>query len=395
MHAKDSSAIPLHSPDFYAGDPYPAYRELRATAPVCWNDVTKFWALLKYEDIRFVSSSPALFTSTKGITIPDLAMPSPVQEGSLIFSDPPRHRQLRKLINSGFTRRRVAVLEPKIREIVRGILDGIEPGSVHEFAEEIAAPLPTRMIAELIGAPPDDWEQFRAWSDAATGTADPEIELDWFVAMGQLFEYFQKLIAARRAEPRNDLLSVLAEAELDEHRLTDEDLLNFAFLLLVAGNETTRNLIALGTLALISHPGQRRLLVENPALIPSAVEEMLRWNSPVVHMARTAVADVEIRGQRIAEGDVVVMLYGSANRDEDVFGSDSEEFKVTRHPNPHIAFGCGEHSCVGAQLARLEATVMFEELLGRFPKLELVGDVDRMRATMVPGVKRMPVRLGA
>ena len=395
MHAKDSSAIPLHSPDFYAGDPYPAYRELRATAPVCWNDVTKFWALLKYEDIRFVSSSPALFTSTKGITIPDLAMPSPVQEGSLIFSDPPRHRQLRKLINSGFTRRRVAVLEPKIREIVRGILDGIEPGSVHEFAEEIAAPLPTRMIAELIGAPPDDWEQFRAWSDAATGTADPEIELDWFVAMGQLFEYFQKLIAARRAEPRNDLLSVLAEAEIDEHRLTDEDLLNFAFLLLVAGNETTRNLIALGTLALISHPGQRRLLVENPALIPSAVEEMLRWNSPVVHMARTAVADVEIRGQRIAEGDVVVMLYGSANRDEDVFGSDSEEFKVTRHPNPHIAFGCGEHSCLGAQLARLEASLMFDELLRRFPKLELVGVVDRMRATMIPGVKRMPVRLGA
>ena len=395
MHAKSSSAIPLHSPDFYAGDPYPAYRELRATAPVCWNDVTKFWALLKYEDIRFVSSSPALFTSTKGITIPDPAMPSPVQEGNLIFSDPPRHRQLRKLINSGFTRRRVAVLEPKIREIVRGILDGIEPGSVHEFAEEIAAPLPTRMIAELIGAPPDDWEQFRAWSDAATGTADPEIELDSSVAMGQLFEYFQKLIAARRAEPRDDLLSVLAEAEIDEHRLTDEDLLNFAFLLLVAGNETTRNLIALGTLALISHPDQRRLLVENPALIPGAVEEMLRWNSPVVHMARTAAADVEIRGQRIAEGDVVVMLYGSANRDEDVFGSDSEEFKVTRHPNPHIAFGCGEHSCVGAQLARLEATVMFEELLGRFPKLELVGDVDRMRATMVPGVKRMPVRLGA
>jgi cytochrome P450 len=395
VHAKSSSAIPLHSPDFYAGDPYPGYRELRATAPVCWNDVTKFWALLKYEDIRFVSGSPALFTSTKGITIPDPATPSPVQEGNLIFSDPPRHRQLRKLINSGFTRRRVAVLEPKIRQIVRGILDGIEPGSVHEFAEEIAAPLPTRMIAELIGAPPDDWEQFRAWSDAATGTADPEIELDSFVAMGQLFEYFQKLIAARRAEPRDDLLSVLAEAEIDEHRLTDEDLLNFAFLLLVAGNETTRNLIALGTLALISHPDQRRLLVENPALIPGAVEEMLRWNSPVVHMARTANVDVEIRGQRIAEGDVVVMLYGSANRDEDVFGSDSEEFKVTRHPNPHIAFGCGEHSCVGAQLARLEATVMFEELLGRFPKLELVGDVDRMRATMVPGVKRMPVRLGA
>lgn len=390
-----SPDFPLHSPDFYAGDPYPAYRELRATAPVCWNDVTNFWALLKYEDIRFVSSNPALFSSAKGITIPDPALPSPVQEGNLIFSDPPRHRQLRKLINAGFTRRRVAVLEPKIREIVRGILDGIEPGSVHEFAEEIAAPLPTRMIAELIGAPPDDWEQFRAWSDAATGTADPEIELDSVVALGQLFEYFQKLIAARRVQPRDDLLSVLTQAEIDDQRLTDEDLLNFAFLLLVAGNETTRNLIALGTLALIAHPDQCRLLAEDPARIPIAVEEMLRWNSPVVHMARTATADIEIRGQHIGAGEVVVMLYGSANRDEDIFGPDSEQFRVTRNPNPHIAFGCGEHSCVGAQLARLEATVMFDELLRRFPHLELAGAVDRMRATMVPGVKRMPVRLGA
>ena len=389
------TTFPLHSPDFYAGDPYPAYRELRATSPVCWNDVTDFWALLKYEDIRYVSSNPALFSSAKGITIPDPAIPSPVQEGNLIFSDPPRHRQLRKLINAGFTRRQVAVLEPKIREIVAGILDGIEPDSVHEFAEEIAAPLPTRMIAELIGAPPDDWEQFRVWSDAATGNADPEIELDSLVAMGQLFEYFQKVIAARRAEPRDDLLSVLAEAEIDGHRLDDEDLLNFAFLLLVAGNETTRNLIALGTLALIAHPDQCRLLVDDPALIPGAVEEMLRWNSPVVHMARTATTDVEIRGQLIRAGDVVVMLYQSANRDEEIFGPDSEEFKVTRNPNPHIAFGCGEHSCVGAQLARLEATVLFEELLQRFPKLELVGEVDRMRATMVPGVKRMPMRLGA
>jgi cytochrome P450 len=388
------TAFPLHSPDFYAGDPYPVYRELRAKSPVCWNDVTNFWALLKYEDIRFVSSNPAMFTSTKGITIPDPQMANPVQEGNLIFTDPPRHRQLRKLINAGFTRRRVAVLEPKIREIVRGILDGIEPGSVHEFAEEIAAPLPTRMIAELIGAPPDDWEQFRAWSDAATGTADPEIELDPFVAMGQLYEYFQKLIAARHADPQDDLLSVLAGAEIDGHRLTDEDLLNFAFLLLVAGNETTRNLIALGTLALITHPDQRRLLAGDRSLIPAAVEEMLRWNSPVVHMARAATTDVEIRGQRIAEGDTVVMLYGSANRDEDIFGTDSEEFRVTRHPNPHIAFGCGEHSCVGAQLARLEASVLFDELLRRFPALELVGEVDRMRATMVPGVKRMPVRLG-
>ncbi|WP_204081576.1 cytochrome P450 [Mycobacterium riyadhense] len=385
----------MHSPDFYAGNPYPAFKELRATAPVCWNDVTNFWALLKYEDIRFVSINPAMFSSANGITIPDPALTNPVQKGSLIFSDPPRHRQLRKLINSGFTRRQVAILEPKIREMVRGILDGIDPGSTHEFAEEIAAPLPTRIIAELLGAPPDDWEQFRAWSDATTGTADPEIELDTFVAIGQLYEYFQKLICDRRVQARDDMLSILVNAEIDGQSLCDDELVNFAFLLLVAGNETTRNLIALGTQALIEHPEQCRLLVDDPALIPGAVEEMLRWNSPVVHMARTATVDVEIRGQLIRQGDVVVMLYGSANRDEDVFGDDSEEFKVTRHPNPHIAFGCGEHSCLGAQLARLEACVLFDELLRRFPRLELVGDVSRVRATMVPGVKRMPVRLGS
>ena len=155
-------------------------------------------------------------------------------------------------------------------------------------------------------------------------------------------------------------------AEIDGEKLTDDDLLNFAFLLLVAGNETTRNLIALGTLALIDHPDQCTKLVDDPSLIPGAVEEMLRWTTPVTHMARTATADVEIRGQRIKEGDIVVMLYGSANRDEEVFGNDAEEFKIDRHPNPHIAFGCGEHSCIGSQLARLEACVLFEVLLGRY-----------------------------
>ncbi|MGV0774473.1 cytochrome P450 [Mycolicibacterium elephantis] len=392
--SRPTSAHPLHSPDFYAGDPYPAYRELRNTTPVVWNDVTNFWALTKYEDVRFVSGHPLLFSSQFGITIPDPSQPEPVQEGNLIFTDPPRHRQLRKLVNTAFTRRQVALLEPKVRQIVHGVLAGVEPGSIQEFAETFAAPLPTRMIAELLGAPPDDWERFRRWSDACTGTADPEIELDAMAAIGELYEYFLQLIAARRAEPRDDMMSVLSTAEVDGVRLTDEDLLNFAFLLLVAGNETTRNLIALGTLALIEHPEECAKLVADPALMPAAVEEMLRFTSPVTHMARQATEDVEIRDQLIKAGDTVVMLYGAANRDEEIFGSDAEEFRIDRHPNPHIAFGCGEHSCVGSQLARLEACVFFEMLLGRHPGLELVGDVDRMRATMVPGVKRMPVRLG-
>jgi cytochrome P450 len=387
----------LHSPDFYAGDPYPAYRELRATSPVVWNDVTNFWALLKYEDVRFVSGHPGLFSSTTGITIPDPAQPEPVQEGNLIFTDPPRHRQLRKLINAGFTRRQVSLLEPKVREIVKRIVDDIDPTREYEFAEEIAAPLPTRMIAEMLGAPPEDWERFRTWSDAAVGTADPDIEMDSLEALGQLYEYFTKLIAARRSgevHDQDDLLTILATAEVDGQRLSDEDLLNFSFLLLVAGNETTRNLIALGTQALIEHPDQFALLRANPELLPDAVEEMLRYTSPVTHMARRATEDVEIRGQLIKAGDTVVMLYGSANRDEEIFGANSEEFDITRHPNMHIAFGAGEHACLGAQLARLEARVMFEVLMGTYPTIELTGDVTRIRATMVPGVKRMPVRMG-
>jgi cytochrome P450 len=393
-----TSAFPLHSPDFYAGDPYPAYRELRNTTPVVYNDVTNFWALTRYEDIRFVSGHPHLFSSTRGITIPDPSQPEPVQEGNLIFTDPPRHRQLRKLINSGFTRRQVTLLEPKVREIVKRIVDGVDPSVQHEFAEEIAAPLPTRMIAEMLGAPPEDWEKFRTWSDAAVGTADPDIELDHLVALGELYEYFTRLIEARRSGAvtgQDDLLSILAAAEVDGERLTDADLLNFSFLLLVAGNETTRNLIALGMQALIEHPDQFALLRSQPELLPMAVEEMLRFTSPVTHMARQATEDVEIRGQQIKAGETVVMLYGAANRDEEIFGTTSEEFDITRNPNPHIAFGAGEHACLGAQLARLEARVMFEVLLGTYPTIELTGDVTRLRATMVPGVKRMPVRMGA
>lgn len=389
-----STSVPLHSPDFYSGNPYPAFKELRATSPVCWNDVAGFWALLKYEDVRFVSGNTEMFTSAKGISIPTPGQETPILPGSLVFTDPPRHRQLRKLVNAAFTRRRVAMLEPQVSDIVRSTLDSVEPGSVHEFAEELAAPLPTFIIAELLGAPREDWEQFRAWSDATVGVLDSEITLERSAAMRQYYEYFTELISSRRKQPRDDMLSVLVNADVDGERMSDAELLNFTLLLLIAGNETTRNLIALGTLALIEHPGERRKLVDDPSLIPVAVEEMLRWNSPLVHMARTATTDLTIRGHHIREGEIVVMLYGSANRDEDVFGPDAEEFKVARNPNPHLAFGYGVHSCLGAQLARLEARVFFEALLHRFPKFELVGDVARVRATVVPGVKRMPVQLG-
>lgn len=391
-----TSSYPLHSPDFHAGDPYPAYRALRAESPVHWNDEHGFWGVTRYEDVRYVSSHPDLFSSEGGIIIPEPGKDM-TQPGSLIFTDPPRHRQLRKLISSGFTPRHVTALAPKVDALVDEILAPIGRGDSLEFAETLAAPLPTRIIAELIGAPASDWEQFRVWSDAAVGALDPDIETDPTVALLELHEYFSALIVERRADPRAgddaDIISQLLVAEVDGERLTDEDLYLFCWLLLIAGNETTRNLIALGTIALIEHPDQRQLLIDDPSLIPTAVEEMLRFTTPVTHMARTATSDVTIRDQDIAKDDVVVMLYGSANRDEAVFGDDAEEFKVTRDPNPHLAFGFGEHLCLGAALARLEARVFFEKLLAKFPTVALDGEVARMRATMVPGVKRMPVTM--
>ena len=391
-----TTTVPLHSPDFYAGNPYPAYAELRHSTPVVWNETTEFWALLKYEDVRYVSGHPLLFSSTKGITIPDPSEPEPIQEGNLIFTDPPRHRQLRKLINAGFTRRQVTLLEPKVREIVKGIVDDVDPNRVYEFADEIAAPLPTRMIAEMLGAPPEDWEKFRTWSDAAVGTADPDIEMDHLVALGELYEYFTELITLRRTgkvSGQDDLLSILAAAEVDGERLTDQDLLNFSFLLLVAGNETTRNLIALGTLALLENPDQFALLRANPELMPSAVEEMLRFTSPVTHMARQATQDVEIRGQQIRAGDTVVMLYGSANRDEEVFENPDQLDIRRENARRHLAFGYGIHRCVGNRLAELQLRILWEEIMERFEHIEVLEEPERTAHSFVKGYTWMPVIL--
>ena len=362
---------------------------------MCWNDVTKFWALLKYEDIRYVSTNPDKFSSTKGITIPDPVMPNPVQEGNLIFTDPPRHRQLRKLINTGFTRRQVAILEPKVREIVYGVLDDVRPDSTLEFAEELAAPLPTRMIAELLGAPPDDWEKFRRWSDACTGNADPEIELDSFVAIGELFEYFQQLIAARRAEPRNDMLSVLSTAEVDGAKLTDEDLLNFAFLLLVAGNETTRNLIALGTLALIEHPGRMPQARQRPHADPRRGGGDAALDQP--GDAHGAGRDGRRRDPRAAHprgrhGRDALWLGQPRRGDLRFRRRGIQDRLATRTRTSRSAAASTRAS--GLSWPGSKPASSSRCCSGRYPELELVGDVDRMRATMVPGVKRMPVRLG-
>jgi cytochrome P450 len=385
-------APPLHDPDFYRGDPFPAYARLRAEDPVHWHEPGGFWALSLHADVQLVSRSPALFTSTRGVTLPepDGSRPAPSDPGTLLYQDPPRHRELRRLIHAGFTSRRIAPLEPRLREIAREIVSGIRADEPLDFAHQAATPLPSMVIAELLGAPVADWPELIRWSDAVNAAHDPDQPLDAREARAAIHAYFGQIIALRRRAPREDLVSLLLGAGL-----SDAEVHSFCWLLLIAGNETTRNLLALGTLALADHPHQLAQLRAEPALLPRAIEEMLRWCNPVTHMARCATRDLELRGRKIREGQCVVLLYGAANRDETVFGLDAERFERARHPNPHLAFGCGEHVCLGAGLARLEARVFFEELLARFGRIERAGPVARVRAAMTPAVKHLPLRLSA
>jgi len=282
-------------------------------------------------------------------------------------------------------------MEPTIRGIVREILDRVAPEGECEFVAEVAAELPLVVLCELLGVPFEDRRLLFDWTNRLTDFSNPPAEM--LAAYGELFAYGQALAERRRREPADDLMSVMANGEVDGQRIDPRLLDGFFLLLVIAGNETTRNTIAGGLLALIEHPDQRRLLLDDPALVPGAVEEMLRWVTPVLHFRRTATADTEIRGQRIHEGDKVVMWYPSANRDESVF-PDGDVFDVRRTPNEHLAFGEGQHFCLGAWLARLELRVMFEELLRRLPDVELAGPVTRLRSYFLSGFTSMPVRFG-
>jgi cytochrome P450 len=387
--------IQLDQAEFFTGDPFPVYRWMRQHVPVFWYEKGGWWALTRYEDVRHVSTHPELFSSSRGIMMPNVAGVTPDQLDLMIFNDPPRHRSLRSLVKRGFTPHRVARMEPRLRQIAREVAAQLAPGSSLDFAQAIAAPLPTLVIAELLGAPATDWEDFRRWSDAVIAVADPDEELDIAEAQTALHAYFMDLIEQRRRRPQDDVISELLAASAEHPEVTTQDIYNLCWLLLVAGNETTRNLIALGSRALLEHPDQLQLLLDDARRIPLAVEEMLRWCNPVTHMMRVALTDVELRGTRIRRGQWLAMLYGAANRDEEVFGPDAEQFRVLRQPNRHVQFGFGEHICIGAHLARLEARIMFEELLPHLPQLEVTGPIHRVRSTMVPSVKHMPVEVRA
>jgi cytochrome P450 len=388
-HRDEVSLAALIDPEFYAGDPYAFYRVLRAEHPLCWSTAGEFWAVSRHEDVVAISRDPETFCSSRGVLLSDRDRQMGERE-SIIFLDPPVHGQYRKLVQPAFAPKRIRALEGRIRERAAELCDAIEPDRPVEFVDAVAVPLPILVIADLLGIPGAHRERFRRWSDAIIDAATRQTEENILQVL-ELLEYFRAAIADRRTHRGDDLISTLVHSEVDGERLPESDLLAFCMTLLVAGNETTRNLLSNGAMALAQHPEQRERLVEDPSRIPNAVEEMLRWDSPVVSFMRTATRDIEVRGQPIAAGEQVLLLYPSANRDEEVFGEDADRFVVTRDATDHVAFGIGPHFCLGAALARLEGRVLFEELLRRFPHATLAGEARRRPSVVMRGFVRLPL----
>ena len=402
---------------FERGEFHEVFRRMRREAPVHWHpgnaDLNGFWSLTRYEDVLFVSRHPDLFSSSQGIIGPGVRDPEKVpsvqtQPGaaSIITMDPPRHAKLRRLVNRGFTPRAVAAMEPTIRQIAHTILDRVAATQQCDFVLDIASQLPLAVICGLLGLDEEHWPLMSHLTDRTLGAADPEYQADLVStpergsvaaqaqtaldSRSRLLAFFHEVLEQRRRAPREDLVGILVESEVDGERLSEVDILAFCFLLVLAGNETTRNAISGGLHALSEHPAERARLEADTRRMDSAVEEILRWTSPVHHTSRVAVADVEIRGQLIRAGERVIMWYSSANRDEAVFDN-ADRFDVTRDANDHLAFGSGEHFCLGAGVARTEIRVMFEELFRRLPDIQLAGPPVRLRSNFINGIKRMPV----
>jgi cholest-4-en-3-one 26-monooxygenase len=394
---------------FTQGIPHEWFTWLREHAPVLWHEEPGgpgFWVITKLADVIACSRDAASFSSSQelggvvGLEGPLSPPPGTEAAGSMmLFMDPPDHTRYRKLVNRGFTPRMIGALETHVRELTRGILDEALAKRDCDFVVDIAAELPLEVIAELLGVPREDRHKLFDWSNRMVGSEDPEYLVDQSLvaeAQIEMFMYAQQLAEQRRAEPQEDILTTLLQAEVDGDTLSELDFNLFFMLLSVAGNETTRNAIAHGMNAFLEHPEQYERLAADPGgLIGSATEEILRWASPVMYFRRNARQDVTLRDVTIKAGEKISLWYISANRDEEVF-DDPFSFDVGRDPNPHIAFGGGgPHFCLGAQLARLEIRVLFEELVARVTRVDQLGEPDRLRSNFIGGIKHLPVRLQA
>jgi cholest-4-en-3-one 26-monooxygenase len=392
---------------FERGMPWEYLAWLRENDPVHWQEPFAselmdeeveprgFWVVTRYADIQRISRDQASFSSERGTSmIRDIGGETLAQLRLwMINQDSPHHTRLRKLVNAGFTPNMIRRMEAHIRDLAREVIARVAPKGECDFVTEIAAELPLLVIAELVGCPVEDRAKLFAWSNALIGFEDPEMRdaEGPRKAMEEMFAYADALAAKRRSDPRDDLASALVHAEVDGEKLDALAFDMFFVLLILAGNETTRNALSGGMVALAEHPEQRRRLQSDPSLLPRATEEILRFVSPVIYMRRTATREVEIAGRRLPEDAKIVMCYPAANRDADAFET-PDRFDVARDPNPHLAFGYGPHYCLGANLARAEIRVMFEELLRRLPDIDVTGPVRRLRSTTVSSIKSLPVR---
>ncbi len=384
-----------------------AFLTLRRERPVSFHDQLDprlpsgpgFWALTRHADVLEAGTTPKVFSSARGIGILDLPPEFLEFFGSMIAMDDPRHGRLRRLVSAAFTARQLARVESGVREAAARVIDAVAERGECDFVTEISAPFPIRIICDMVGIPGSQHAFVFEQTNIILGAGDPEyvaesadVMLAFYNAGAALAELMKDLARARRNSPTEDLTSVLVHAEIGADRLTEQEMGSFFVLLVAAGNETTRNAISHGMKALSDHPDQRRIWQQDfERVAPTAVEEIVRWASPVIFMRRSAVCDTEIGGTKIGAGDKLLLFYPSANRDEAVF-ADPFRFDVRRDPNDHLGFGGGPHFCLGANLARREITVMFEEIFRRLPDLEITGPPDRLFSPFIHGIKHMPCR---
>jgi len=396
---------------FVEGVPHDWFTELRREAPVFWHEgdpsfdgpqggAGPFWCVTGYDDVVTVNRDNATFSSSEKLVFmwdPDEANLEH-QRLLMLNMDPPLHTRYRRLINKGFTPRMVSELESTMRKRTIDIIDRVADRGECDFVVDVASELPLQVIADLMGVPQDDRHKLFDWSNQMIGAEDPEYGITEEITQNasmELYAFANTLAALKRADPKDDLISILTQSEVDGERLSEIELDLFFLLLTVAGNETTRNLISHGMVALLEHPEELEKVRANRALLPGAVEEMLRWASPVMHFRRTATRDVELGGQQIKAGDKVVIWYISANRDEHAF-QEPFTFDVERSPNEHVAFGGGgPHFCLGANLARMEIQVMFDVVLDRLDDIEMTAPPARLRSNFINGLKHVPLTFTA
>ena len=403
----DIDPLDLVDPERFArsGYPHPVWTKLRAEAPVARLEpagLRPFWAITKHADIVEISSQPEAFSSAYGITLAPADQPLvPLGSEMVVMLDPPRHRPVRKLASKHFTPRAVKGHREDIERIAVAILDGAATGGEArecDFVQRIAAPIPIGVMSWILGVAREDWDLLYRLTNEVIGASDPEFRREGETpektarrARKELHVYLERLIEKRRSEPGDDLVSELLGARLEGKAVPHGLLLQNAELFVEAGNETTRNAISGGLLAFCEHPGEWERLKASPELLPRAVEEILRWVTPITHFTRVATRDYDLRGQKIREGDQLALYFASANRDEEVF-EDPFEFRIDRHPNRHVAFGVGEHVCLGAHIARLELETIFRHLLERLDAFELAGPVERLGSAVNGGIKHLPLR---